>query len=165
MNLKGTSVLTVGESTHKLHSGSAYALFGQARADKTHGVVSEGEASRSAYPDTASRAADRRGRGARSAWACDGRRGADSAIYFVTRCTLVDLRHERVESVPESYLFMRQCRLSIACRSWFGILKGRMHTRGGCPSSHVCAGDRRQAARTELSIELRARRRFCGGAA
>ena len=38
VNLVGTSELTVGASTRTLHAGDAYALFGQARADKEHAI-------------------------------------------------------------------------------------------------------------------------------
>jgi quercetin dioxygenase-like cupin family protein len=38
VNLVGTSTLTVGASTRTLHAGDAYALFGQARADKEHAI-------------------------------------------------------------------------------------------------------------------------------
>ena len=38
VNLVGTSVLTVGTATRTLRAGDAYALFGQARAVKEHGV-------------------------------------------------------------------------------------------------------------------------------
>ena len=38
VNLVGTSVLTVGAATRTLRAGDAYALFGQARAAKEHGV-------------------------------------------------------------------------------------------------------------------------------
>lgn len=39
VNLQGHSILSVGDSTHELQPGDAYALFGQARAVKEHEVT------------------------------------------------------------------------------------------------------------------------------